>query len=76
MCNTFSALTFLLFGNENQNDDINISFKSANWCCSTMSHLFNNEPLFKKNILTVIKCMRVIGLQVLLCLPMEHREKQ
>lgn len=48
MCNTFSALTFLLFGNENQNDDINISFKSANWCCSTMSHLFNNEPLFKK----------------------------
>lgn len=30
MCKTFSALTFLLSGNENQNYDINISFKSAN----------------------------------------------
>lgn len=48
MCKTFSALTFLLFGNENQNDDINISFKSANWCCSIMSHLFNTELLLKK----------------------------
>lgn len=30
MHKTFSALIFLLFGNENQNDDINISFKSGN----------------------------------------------
>lgn len=66
MCKTFSALTFLLFGNENQNYDINISFKSANWCCSIMSHLCNTELLQKKNILMVIIGTMGIGLQVLL----------
>lgn len=74
MHKAFTALSFVLCSNENQNDDINISLKPANRCCSIMNHLFSTNAAFLKYDSVVTKGVRVTGLQVLFNLPFPHRE--